>query len=407
MTDNMTLKKRSDEDNNQYFYRICNMKDSLGFTWPQMAEIFNNEFGCNKGDTAYRKRWAAFKSVLDANTDKIVGENKYLEELKTEKRNIEKERKKLQTEKLEYNKWLREEARDELICEHICQAIKELPALDIPPLLGYGDNTLVGRDAVLIISDAHYGAEFTIKGLFGEILNEYNPEIFEARMWDLLNQVIKICKKENINTLRVYDLGDSVDGLLRVSQLMKLRYGVIESTIRYGRFMTEWLNELTQHVKVKFQMVTDANHSQLRMIGQPKNTFKDENMSYIIAEKFMDRLGNNPNFEFVQNPSGYVFDELAGYRVLGIHGEVKNMEDAIKNFSATYKTPIDILIGGHKHHKEVDNVGIRVDAVSVPSIIGVDDYSMSLNKTADAGATMLFVESGKGISIEYNIKFDI
>lgn len=407
MIDNMTLKKRSDEDNDQYFYRVCNMKDSLGFTWPQMAEIFNEEFGCNKGETAYRKRWAAFKSVLDANTDKIVGENKYLEELKTEKRNIEKERKKLQTEKLEYNKWLREEARDELICEHICQAIKELPALDIPPLLGYGDNTLVGRDAVLIISDAHYGAEFTIKGLFGEILNEYNPEIFEARMWDLLNQVIKICKKENINTLRVYDLGDSVDGLLRVSQLMKLRYGVIESTIRYGRFMTEWLNELTQHVKVKFQMVTDANHSQLRMIGQPKNTFKDENMSYIIAEKFMDRLGNNPNFEFVQNPSGYVFDELAGYRVLGIHGEVKNMEDAIKNFSATYKTPIDILIGGHKHHKEVDNVGIRVDAVSVPSIIGVDDYSMSLNKTADAGATMLFVESGKGISIEYNIKFDI
>lgn len=405
MADN--LKRMDGEGQDQYFYRICNMKDSLGFTWPQMAEIFNNEFGCNKGDTAYRKRWAAFKSVLDANTDKIVGENKYLEELKTEKRNIEKERKKLQTEKLEYNKWLREEARDELICEHICQAIKELPALDIPPLLGYGDNTLVGRDAVLIISDAHYGAEFTIKGLFGEILNEYNPEIFEARMWDLLNQVIKICKKENINTLRVYDLGDSVDGLLRVSQLMKLRYGVIESTIRYGRFMTEWLNELTQHVKVKFQMVTDANHSQLRMIGQPKNTFKDENMSYIIAEKFMDRLGNNPNFEFVQNPSGYVFDELAGYRVLGIHGEVKNMEDAIKNFSTTYKTPIDILIGGHKHHKEVDNVGIRVDAVSVPSIIGVDDYSMSLNKTADAGATMLFVEAGKGISIEYNIKFDI
>lgn len=405
MVDN--LKRIDGESQDQYFYRVCNMKDSLGFTWPQMAEIFNNEFGCNKGDTAYRKRWAAFKSVLDANTDKIVGENKYLEELKTEKRNIEKERKKLQTEKLEYNKWLREEARDELICEHICQAIKELPALDVPPLLCCGDNALTDRDAALIISDAHYGAEFTIRGLFGEMLNEYNPEIFEARMWDLLNQVIKICKKENINTLRVYDLGDSVDGLLRVSQLMKLRYGVIESTIRYGRFMTEWLNELTQHVKVKFQMVTDANHSQLRMLGQPKNTFKDENMSYIIAEKFMDRLGNNPNFEFVQNPSGYVFDELAGYRVLGIHGEVKNMEDAIKNFSATYKTPIDILIGGHKHHKEVDNVGIRVDAVSVPSIIGVDDYSMSLNKTADAGATMLFVESGKGISIEYNIKFDI
>ena len=69
--------------------------------------------------------------------------------------------------------------------------------------------------------------------------------------------------------------------------------------------------------------------------------------------------------------------------------------------------PIDILIGGHKHHKETENVGFNIDAVSVPSIIGVDDYSMSLNKTADAGALMLLVEDGKGISIEYNIKFDI
>lgn len=402
-----SLKRMENENDEQYFYRICSMKETLGFTWPQMATIFNEEFGCNKGDTAYRKRWSAFKSVLDANTDKIVGENKYLEELKTERRKIEKERKKLQTEKLEYNKWLREEARDELICEHICQAIRELPTLDIPPVLYSTDGIFNNVDAALIISDQHYGAEFTIKGLFGETLNEYSPEIFEARMWDLLNQVVKICAKENVSTLHVYDLGDSVDGLLRVSQLMKLRYGVIESTIRYGRFMTEWLNELTKYVKVKFQMVTDGNHSQLRMLGQPKNTFKDENMSYIIAEKFMDRLGNNPNFEFVRNPSGYIFDELAGYRVLGIHGEVKNMEDAIKNFSATYKTPIDILIGGHKHHKEVDNVGVRVDTVSVPSIIGADDYSMSLNKTADAGATMLFVESGKGISIEYNIKFDV
>ena len=402
---NDDLKRMEGETQDQYFYRICNMKDSLGFTWPQMTEIFNDEFGCKKGDTAYRKKWAAFKSVLDANADKLIGENKYLEEIKLAQRNIEKERKKLQTEKLEYNKWLREEARDELICEQICKAIRELPPLEVPSII-YNQNQPY-MDAALIISDQHYGVEFTIKGLLGEILNEYSPEIFEERMWDLLRQVVQICKKENIQTLHVYDLGDSVDGLLRVSQLMKLRYGIIESTIRYGRFMTEWLNELTKYVRVNFQMVTDANHSQLRMLGQPKNTFKDENMSYIIAEKFMDRLGDNPNFKFIQNPSGYIFDKLAGYYVLGIHGECKNMADALKNFSNTYKMPIDILIGGHKHHKETENVGFNIDAVSVPSIIGVDDYSMSLNKTADAGALMLLVEDGKGISIEYNIKFDI
>jgi hypothetical protein len=405
------LQKLPNENESQYIWKVGQAKDSglIESTWEELTPILNAQCGIReedfRGSSAWRKRYRVMQQAWDDVFSLQKFSNEHTEALQEHTRELEKAKIKLQTEKLEYNRWLREEARDELICERICKAIGELEPLCVPPTIYTTDHAVM--DAALIISDQHYGAEFAIKGLFGETLNEYSPEIFEARMWDLLNQVIKICNKEHIRTLHVYDLGDSVDGLLRVSQLMKLRYGVIESTIRYGRFMTEWLNELTKHVVVKFQMVTDANHSQLRMLGQPKNTFKNENMSYIIAEKFMDRLGNNPNFEFVQNPSGYIFDELAGYRVLGIHGECKNMETAIKDFTSVYKTPIDILIGGHKHHKEADNVGIRVDTVSVPSIIGVDDYSISLNKTADAGATMLFVEAGKGISIEYNIKFDV
>lgn len=402
----MNLKRMYGETDDQYFYRVCSMKDSLGYTWPQMAEIFNNEFGCNKGDTAYRKKWVAFKTVLDANTDKIVGENKYLEEIKAEKRSLEKERKKLQTEKLEYNKWLREEARDEIIGERICSAIRELPPLNIPEYVPahvagrvYGERT-----GCLLISDVHYGVDLKINGLFGEVINEYSPEIFESRMWDLLTQVIDICKKEGFTSLNVYDLGDEIDGLLRVSQLFKLRYGVIESTVRYSRFISEWLNELSKYVYVRYQMVKDSNHCQLRMLNQPKNTFKDENMSYIIIEKIMDRLENNPNFEFIQNPTGYIFDNVLGYNVFGWHGEGKDMSQAIKDFSKTYGVNIDFMIGGHNHHQNSRNIGIQSDVIGAPSIIGIDDYSLSLNRTSDPGATLFVVEKGKGKTIEYNIK---
>jgi hypothetical protein len=377
------------------------MKDALGFTWPQMAEIFNEEFGCNKGDTAYRKKWAAFQEVFNANMDKLVGENAYLDELKQAKHELEKEKVKLRTEKLEYNRWLREEARDELICEKICEAIKTLPPLKVPNIT---IPTHSSREGALLLADTHYGVELKIVGLFGETLNEYNPEIFEARMWDLLNQVIDICEKEGFTSLHVYDLGDEVDGMLRVSQLFKLRYGVIESTVRYGRFITEWLNELSKHVYVKYQMVKDSNHCQLRMLNQPKNTFKDDNMSYIIAEKLMDRLEENPNFEFVQNPTGYIFDNIVGYNVFGCHGETKSMEQAIKDFSRTYRVDIDFMVGGHKHHQNSTNVGIESDVISAPSIIGIDDYSLSLNKTSDPGATLFILEQGKGKIMEYNIK---
>jgi Trk-type K+ transport system membrane component len=46
------LKRVDGEDQDQYFYRICTMKDSLGFTWPQIASIMNDELGVDCGEFA-------------------------------------------------------------------------------------------------------------------------------------------------------------------------------------------------------------------------------------------------------------------------------------------------------------------------------------------------------------------
>ena len=397
----MAYQKLSNENENQYILRICSMKEDQGWTWEDVASILNSSLGHNFGESKYRKQYQYFNKMLKDNETTFFTEDEYLEKIRSERRELEKERKKIQTEKIEYNRWLREEAREELIAEHISNAIRELPKLDVPNIIAPNQNM---RTGILAFADPHYGKDLCIKGLFGETLNEYSPEIFEQRMWNLLSQTVQICNKEGFNELNVYDLGDEIEGCLRVAALMKLRYGVIESTVRYGHFITEWLNELTKHVRVKYQMVKDSNHCQLRMRGEPKNTFKDENISYIIADKIMDRLSDNPNFEFAQNPTGYIFDQVAGYNVFGYHGEGKALEQAIKDFSRTYKVNIDYLIGGHKHHKLSSNIGIESDIISIPSIIGIDDYSLSLNKTSDPGATLFILEEGKGNVIEYNIK---
>lgn len=395
-----------EENEEQYIYRICSMKDSSGMTWQEVADIINQALNNNYTESAYRKKYQMFQNGLKVCEKEIFDDDAYLKKIQLERRENEKIKVQIQTEKLEYNRWLREEARDELIGERICKAIKELPPLTVPNILPahVAGRVHGNREGCLLIADPHYGVDLKINGLFGETINEYSPEIFESRMWDLLTQIVDICEKEAFTSLRVYDLGDEVDGMLRVSQLFKLRYGVIESTVRYSRFITEWLNELSKHVYVKYQMVKDSNHCQLRMLNQPKNTFKDDNMSYIIAEKLMDRLGDNPNFEFIQNPTGYIFDKVVGYNVFGLHGECKDMSQAIKDFSRTYKVDIDFLVGGHKHHQNSSNTGIQSDVISAPSIIGVDDYSLSLNKTSDPGATLFVLEEGKGKVIEYNIK---
>ena len=90
--------------------------------------------------------------------------------------------------------------------------------------------------------------------------------------------------------------------------------------------------------------------------------------------------------------------------MLGIHGEVRNMETALKDFSNTYNTSIHILLGGHMHHYKAETVGVNKDVINVPSSIGIADYSMSLNKTSKPGAVLVCIEENKGVTLEYKIK---
>ena len=399
MTSN-EYKRQSGESEEEFIYRVCCAKDLIG-SWQDVADIINEQLGYEYTESKYRKQYQAFQRMFEANREKIspVGEYADLQELKRE---IQKERVKLQTEKSEYARWIREEARDDLIAEKIVEAIRDLPPVKIPEFYRIHP---CGQFAILAFGDEHYGAEFKINGLHGEVINEYSPDIFERRMWDLQFEIFDLIEKENISVLNVYSLGDFADGILRCEQLRKLRYGVIESTVRYANFIAEWLNGLTERVIVKYQM-TYGNHTELRLIGQPKGAFKDENTGLFVREIIATRLENNPNFFMVKNPTGLIYDEVAGFKVLGIHGEVSNMENAINQFSNTYKTPIDILIGGHMHHYKSETVGRNREVINVPSIVGIDDFAMQINKTSNPGATLLLLEECKGIVTEHHIKLN-
>jgi len=399
------LIKSSDENYYQYVWRVDNLiRQGKYKNWKEVTPIVNKyvEESDIKGESGHRSAVKYARDFYEAGVFDKISEDGYVKELQTQKRELEKTKKQIQTEKLEYNRWLREESRDELITEKIVSEIKELEPLEIPEPIEIIHNK---RTGILVFGDEHFGTEFELKGLFGEIINSYSPEIFEHRMNDLLNQTVEIVKREGFSKIKIFNMGDFTDGCLRVGQLMKLRYGVVEGTVKYSDFICNWLNKLSNYVNIELHMV-NGNHSELRMLGQQKGTFSDDNMGIIVFEMIKNRLKDNLNFELVQNPTGLIFDTICGYNVLGIHGEVKNMESAIKDFSNTYNVQIDILIAGHLHHSRVETVGINKEVINAPSIIGIDSYSLSLNKTSNAGATFIILEDGKGKVQEYNIKLD-
>ena len=407
----VNLKKEDNENTNEYIWRMCDYKDKglLDLNWEQVGELINKElFGSDeelyRTSSAYRKPYQYAKDFYDDVFKKRMysDDNEAIKKMDDLKRDIQKERIKLNTTRVEYNKWLRENARDELIVEEICKSISNLSPLEKP---AYIQNKYSTKEYCLVFGDEHYGTEFELTDLLGNIINSYSPEIFEKRMWDLFYQVIDIIKKEDINTLNVYSMGDFSDGCLRVSQLMKLRYGVIDGTIKYANFISNWLNELTKYVRIRFQM-TDGNHTELRMLGQPKGTFVEDNMGKIVKEFIKIRLEDNNNFTFIENPTGYIYDNLAGNIILGIHGETRSLEKTLKDLSAIYNTQIKYLFAGHLHHSKLEEIGINSEVINIPSIIGIDPYALSLNKTSNASAKLFIFEEGKGRTCEYTFKLN-
>lgn len=384
-------KRYEGETDNQLIYRVCKDKDLIG-TWEQVADILNDLLDVDYGESTYRKKYTAFEKMYEAKLDEAEDTDAQIVELKQQIRELKKERAKLQTEKLEYNRWLRENARDELITEKIVEAINDLKPVSSPTYIepSHGD-----REYALLFGDEHYGVEFEIKGIMGEIVNAYSPEIFEERMNDLFRQVVKIIKEKNIKQLTVINLGDFMDGMLRVGQLTKLRYGVVEATIKYANFISEWLLNLSYYTRIKFYM-TDGNHSELRLFNQPKGAFKDENMGKIVREFIKVRLADNPNFEFVDNDADIIFTVLSGYAVVGVHGESKDLKSTLEGIQSIYNLPVDYLVCGHLHHHYAEDVGVRSAIIRTPSIMGIDPYAVSLYKGCSPAALMLTFEEGKG-----------
>lgn len=401
----MDFSIHENETEREYIWRVGKYVSEGKVTWKELASIINEKWRDSedeyRDESSYRKPFQSASSYYDEVFSKMIS-TEYSDDIAKQKRELAKERVKLQTEKLEYNRWLREEARDELIAEKICNTVASLKPLNIPEYIAPVHNT---RAYALCYGDEHFGVEYELKGLFGDIINAYSPEIFEERMWDLFNQTVEIIQKENIDTLNIFNMGDFSDGILRTSQLMKLRYGVVDGTIKYADFIANWLNEFTKYVRVKYQS-TNGNHSELRMLGQPKGTFAEDNMGKVVVEFIKTRLKDNPNFTYIENPTGFIYAQLACNTVLGIHGEVKNMKTAIDEFSRIYNVPIQYLLAGHLHHNKTEEVGVNSEVINIGSIIGVDSYSLSLHKTANASAELLVFEQIKGKVCEYTLKLN-
>lgn len=385
----MDLKRMENETDDQYFYRVCNMKDALGFTWPQMAEIFNDEFGCNKGDTAYRKRWTAFKTVLDANADKIVDADAHLNELKAAKYELEKERQKLYATKVEFSRNIRQESRAELFYENIKDAIEALPMPDI--FANQMCSQKVNKDYLLCIADIQAGAKFALPN------NEYSLEICEERFNKLLDDVVRYVVDNNIYKLKVAGLGDTVQGILRLTDLKLNETSVVEATIRVARMIACFLNQLSAYCWVEYYHTPTSNHGQNRPIGSKASELACEDMEYVIGHYIHDMLQHNDRVSVhLNNGCDYIEIPIFDFNVMATHGHtIRNLDTALKDLSATHRKLIDYVVIGHYHNGKIipgnEHEHHDTEVLMCPSFQGTDPHAFNKLGLSSKAACNLFV----------------
>jgi len=400
MTEN--LKRKENESKYEYIKRITEIKrdKSIDIDYSEWSLLcFGQEYS---SDVARRMFYGIEKLIEAIGNDNVtyITEDEILKELDIKKRELEKERIKIQTEKLELREMLRTDARNDMFIEQVINAFSELQLLEIPKKIINQEK----KYALAAWADAHYGKEILIKGFNNEYVNLYNPKIFEDRMSQLLAHYIYTLNKEEIDVLYLFGLSDDIDGILRFSQLMSLKYGIVDSSIKFAYFMANWINELSKHVKIKLNTVW-GNHSEIRPLASKSGEFANENMERVMYEFMKVLLRDNPNIEFC-GCENIVHVEIGDITILATHGQnEKNLEQSIKDYTMIYNIRPNMFITGHLHSNSVGTVAKNefgnIDYVQFPSICGVDEYAIKLKKSACAGGKMVVIQGKNRIHYDF------
>ena len=364
------------------------------------SELAKELFGKELASDECRKRMYGMRHLLEAMEEEQINkveDNDIIKEIETKKEELIKERMKLQTTKIEYNRNLRKDSRFEMFYENINDARDRLPMPVFEELICEEQE----GEYILALADIHYGA------FFESINNSYSREEVQRRFGKLIAKLKVLIHKNEINKLNVIELGDTIQGMLRLSDVKLNDIPVVDSVVEVSRLVATFLNELSRYTEITYRQVMASNHSQNRYLGTKASEMPNEDMERVIGNYIKDLVANNPRVEVVLSERDYDSFELSKQKILTLHGhQIKNINNAIRDYSMLHRTFYDICFVAHFHGGKQMSVAEgngNTEIVVCPSFIGSDPYSDSL-KIGSKGMCRLFkIEENQGITEQYTI----
>lgn len=322
------------------------------------------------------------------------------------------ERQKMRDLVRENNKVYRATARDELLREAVQDAVKRAGIFS-GAFADRGDRTdLVlspSGSMVVALGDIHFGEYMDVRGFVGEVINHYDDQVCKARLNKLLHRIKDIYQRERVKDIHVMLVGDCIAGMLRMSQLQNLQYGIVDATILFSELLAEWIKEIADgtgaHVTVH---LVGGNHDEVRPLGSKAGDFPKDNVIKIIHWYLEEKFGGYSAWVAISPLTGrYHYVSIEGYDFLMLHGDGGKIEDLSRDAVNVYGHHVDYFVCGHLHHEEEIASGTTKDGnsviIRVPSLCGMDGYAQKLGRFSRPGATVLIMQQGMGRRCVYPI----
>ena len=376
MTEYTRLPNETDE---ALILRVCRDKDIIG-SWDDVAVVLNKLLGANYRPNTYRNNFQSYNKFRQVDLEK--SESSLLDEIKEQRRELEKEKIQIQTANIERNRIDRAESRHKMYYQYVGTAIQSLPMPDFRPLYSDFENKV---EYLVTLADVHYGANFKSEN------NEYSPAIAKERFEYLSARIVSFVQSHKLRKIHIVSLGDLVQGVLRVSDLKINDSSVVKAVVEISRLVALFLNEISAYVMVEYYHSPTANHTQIRPLGTKASEIADEDLEYVIGNYIKDLCANNDRITVHLADEGkqYIEIPIFDYEIVAMHGhQIKNIETSVRDMSMLKRTFIDYLILGHFHNgKEIpsfENICYDTEVLVSPSFIGSDPYSDSIMKGAKA-----------------------
>lgn len=252
------------------------------------------------------------------------------------------------------------------------------------------------NQAIVLLSDIHFGKE--VIGNYRGAMS-YNPDIASKRLYEYASKVIDYINDNDIDFVRVINLGDVVEGeLMRATQPFEVNLSIGQQVAKVSRLITSFLARIAKETNINVITYSGIRGNHDRLIGDKNLILPFSDATYLVNENVHAYADTTGNVEYQPVlDEDFIEIDINDKVFYFVHGDKYQVQKnaTINALDVQTGKHANALIGGHYHSYKVNEVGLDRYLISVGSLVGADDYAVGLLKGSKPSQLIIGIVNGE------------